>query len=303
MKKIYLTAMALSFGLFANAQLTDGFEDYPLGPYFGGHWTNWSMIDNEENIRVSDDVASEGTQSGFIGGDGLQDAILNVGMKTSGKWVYSMDMFIDFGSSGYFNAQHDLTKLGQSGNWAYEVYVGTTQDGDLDPGKIYFVVGQNIFSFDYTEEEWFNVAIQQDLATNKVKIYKDGDELTFSQEIPFGTNPNFQGKLNGFDFYSASSTNYMFIDNINFYEGELGVNDLSVSAISIYPTVVKDVLNVNAKSAISNIAVFNVAGQQVMKLNPNANSAQLNTSSLSKGVYMIKVQTGKETLTKKFVVK
>lgn len=304
MRKIYLAAMALTFGLSANAQLTDSFEDYPIGPYFGGHWTNWSMVNNNENIIVSDDVASDGEKSGFISGNEVQDPILDVGMKTSGKWIFSLDIFIDFGSSGYFNAQHDLTKLGTSGNWAYEIYFGSTQDGDIDPGKMYLIIGTNTFSLDYTEEEWFNIAIQHDLATNKLKLYKDGTEVTFSQDIPFGSNPNFQGKLNGFDFYSASSTNYMFIDNLKFYEGDLmGINDLTNASINVYPTVVKDVLNISAKSSITNISIVNSMGQHVMRISPNAISTQINTSALASGVYMVKIEAGKETLTKKVIVK
>ena len=306
MRKIYLLATALAFSLSANAQLTDGFEDYPLGSYFGGHWTNWSMIDNNENIIVSADQASEGTQSGFIGNDEIQDAILMVGMKTSGKWTYSMDIFIDFGSSGYFNAQHDLAQLGATGNWAYQAYIGldpTVAGNPPVPGTFYLAAGGTAYNFNYVEEEWFNVALEHDLDTNTMKLFVDGVELDFGQTIPFGDDPNFQGKLDGFDYFSAAPTNFMYIDNIKFYAGEMGVSDLTSASISVYPTVTKDVVNVSAKSNISNIAVYNTAGQQVMRVNPNGMNAQINVNSLPAGVYMVKIQSGKETLTKKIVVK
>ncbi|MDD3771038.1 MAG: T9SS C-terminal target domain-containing protein, partial [Weeksellaceae bacterium] len=125
MKKFYLLATALVFSLSANAQLTEGFEDYPLGPYFGGHWTNWSQIDiADENILIVSDYASEGVQAGYIGGNGIQDAILDVGMKQGWIWTYSMDIYIEFFASGYFNAQHDLGSMGTTGNWAYQSYIG-----------------------------------------------------------------------------------------------------------------------------------------------------------------------------------
>ena len=306
MKKIYFLATALVFGYTAKAQLTDSFEDYPVGPYFGGHWTNWSMVDNDENILVVDGMASDGTQSGYIGGDEIQDAILDTGMKTGGLWTYSMDIYIDFGASGYFNAQHDLSALGTDGNWAYECYIGLdpTQAGfPPDAGTFYLASAGTAYTFPYDEEVWFNFAIEHDMDNDEISIFMDGNPIVFSQAIPFGDNPAFMGKLNGFDFYSASEVNSMYIDNIQFYQGELGVKDIQINEISVYPTVSNDVVNIAAKSDISNIAVFNTAGQQVMRVNPKGTNAQINVTALPAGVYMVKIQSGKEVITKKIVVK
>ncbi|MBW7870042.1 MAG: T9SS type A sorting domain-containing protein [Flavobacteriia bacterium] len=310
MKKIYLLATALVFGLTANAQLTDGFEEYPLGSYYGGNWKNWSMVDGPENILVVDDQASEGSQSGYIGGDEVQDAILDVGLKSSGIWTYSMDFYIDFGSSGYFNAQHDLGSLGTTGNWAYQAYIGLdpTQTGTPPaPGTFYFASAGTAYSFPYNEEEWINFAVEHHIDDDIVKLFMNGTEITFGPgvDIPFGDDPAFQGKLNGFDYYSASSINSMYIDNIRFYEGEftMGVQDLTVSEISVYPTVAKDMVNIASKTNIDNVAVYNTSGQQVLKLNPNSANAQFNVSAMPAGVYMVKIQSGKQVMTKKIVVK
>lgn len=307
MRKIYFLATALAFGLTVNAQLTDGFEDYPLGPYFGGHWTNWSMVSGAENIIVTDEQASEGSQSGFIGNDETQDAILDVGMKTSGIWTMDFDFYIDFGSAGYFNAQHDLGALGETGNWAYQAYIGLdpTQTGNPpNPGTFYFASAGTAYSFPYMEEEWIRFAIEHNLGTNIVKLFMDGTLVDFGVDIPFGDNATYQGKLNGFDFFSAAAVNFMFIDNIRFYEGEfMGVQDMTVTEISVYPTITKNFVNVTAKSTINNIAVYNTSGQQVLKLNPNSANAQINVSTLPAGVYMVKIQSGKQIVTKKIVVK
>lgn len=316
MKKIYLLVATLALGLVANAQLTDGFEDYPLGPYFGGHWTNWSQIDiDTENVLVSNDYASEGLQSGYIGGNELQDAILDVGLKEGGIWTYSMDVYVEFFASGYFNAQHNLGAMGTSGNWAYEAYVGLdpTQEGyPQNPGMFYFVAANTAYSFPFVEEQWFNFAIQHDLDLHTCRIFMDGEEIIFQDisgnilELPLGTDPSFQGKLGGFDFYSAGPSVSMYIDNIKFYEGEytLGVKDVSVNTIQVYPTVTKDIVNVTADSNINNIAVFNTLGQQVLATERvSATTTQINVSSLPAGVYILKIQSGKETTTKKIIVK
>lgn len=308
MKKIYFLAMSLVIGFSANAQLTEDFETYPLGSYFGGHWTNWSGTSGAENLIVSNDVASSGVQSGFIGNDEIQDPILDVGMKTSGLWTYSMDIYIDFGASGYFNAQHDLASLGTTGNWAYQCYIGIdpTQTGTPPlPGMFSFATAGTAYQFPYNEEEWFNIALEHDIDNDIVRVYMNGELLSFGtgSDLPFGDDPIYQGKLNGFNYYSASAGNSMYFDNIKFYEGPLGVSDVSGATISVYPTVVKDNVNISAKSNITNIAVFNTAGQQVLKSSPNSATTQVNMSALPSGVYIVKIQAGKETLTKKVVVK
>ncbi len=309
MKKIYLLAAAMVFGFTANAQLSDGFESYPLGTYYGGSWTNWSMApgDGSENIIVTDEQASEGTQSGFIGNNEIQDPIWDVGMTVGGTWTFSLDFYIDFGGSGYFNAQHDLGALGSEGNWAYEAYIGidpTVSGFPPNPGTFAFAAGGTAYTFPYMEEEWINFAVEQDMVNNIVKIYMNGDNLDFGVDLPFGDNPTYQGKVNGYDFYSASPVNFMFIDNLKFYEGGfMGVQDLTVSEISVYPTVSKDMVNIAAKTNIDNVAVYNTSGQQVLKLSPNSTNAQFNVSALPAGVYMVKIQSGKQVLTKKIVVK
>lgn len=308
MKKIYFLALSLALGFSANAQLTDDFETYPLGPYFGGHWSNWSGVSGAEDLTVTSDQASSGVQSGYIGGDEIQDPILIVGMKTSGVWTYSMDVFIDFGASGYFNAQHDLASIGTTGNWAYQCYIGidpTVTGTPPLPGIFSLATAGTAYQFPYSEEQWFNIAIEHDLDNDIMRIYQDGELLAFgtTSDLPLGDDPIYQGKLNGFNYYSASAGNSMFFDNIKFYEGPLGVSDVSGATISVYPTVVKDNVNISAKSNITNIAVFNTAGQQVLKSSPNSASTQVNMSALPSGVYIVKIQAGKETLTKKVVVK
>lgn len=303
-----MVAMAALLSFSVNAQLTDSFETYPDGPYFGGHWTNWDKSNiAAENIKVVSTKASQGTKSGYIGGNGQQDPILDVGMKTGGTWTLSFDIFIDSGKSGYFNAQHDLNQLGTDGNWAYEAFIGldpTQQGFPQDPGTFHFVSGQADYPFSYQDNVWFNLALVHNLDNNTVRIYKNGIEVTFPGTlIPFGSNPAFQGKLNGFDFFSAATSMSMYIDNIKFYQGALGVSDVNKSDIAVYPTSASDVINISAGKAITEINVLSLDGKQVLHTTPKTAKTQLNVSSLPAGVYLVKIQVGQETLTKKVIVK
>lgn len=314
MKKIYFLAVALIAGFALNGQtLNEDFESYPLGPYFGGHWSNWSGIDiPAENIVIASDVSTSGAQSGFIGSNGETDAILVLPMREGGISTVKLNMYIDFGSTAYFNFQKDLTQLGVTGNWANQWYWGIEpyENPEVTYGTAYYTADGNAFTFGYFDGEWINIEMEIDLDNNINKIYIDGEELLF--DLGAGpANPPFTEtgsalKYNGMDFYSHSeySENSYFIDDIIVQDGGMSsVVDLEKNSIQIYPTVVRDIVKISAKNPINNIMVYNTAGQSVMKTAANGVNAQLNMSALPAGVYIIKVQAGKETLTQKVVVK
>ena len=311
MKKIYFLAVSLALGFSANAQITDGFESYPDGPYFGGHWSNWSGASSpDENIVVASDQFSSGAKSGYIGNNGTQDAILLMGTgRNSGTWTLEFDAYIDFGSGGYYNVQQKLADLGVTGNWGNQIYFGMIPEANNvmtpNPGVGRIQDFSDLYhEFTFDEETWFSVAHEINLDTGTIKFYIDGVEVPPSNGDPIAYPGGIGGFLEAADFYSAANFNSMYIDDVKFYEGPImGVSDVTGATISVYPTVVKDNVNISAKSNITNVAVFNTAGQQVLKSNPNSVSTQVNMSALPAGVYIVKIQAGKETLTKKVVVK
>ena len=51
-----------------------------------------------------------------------------------------------------------------------------------------------------------------------------------------------------------------------------------------------DILKVNSDELLSNLEIFNIMGQKVLYQNLNDNSAILNLSTLSSGVYIVNVE-------------
>ena len=84
---------------------------------------------------------------------------------------------------------------------------------------------------------------------------------------------------------------------------------LSSSKISdldfkIYPNPISvDILNIDSNSTnkIINIEIYNILGSSVFKQNLNSNSNQINVSTLNKGIYLIKLNSEKGSITKKLV--
>ena len=86
------------------------------------------------------------------------------------------------------------------------------------------------------------------------------------------------------------------IDNVSIEIAELGINNPQQELFKYYPNPVTDVLNFSYNSAITNVTIFNVLGQQVIVKAINATSGQIDMSNLASGNYIVKIQT--EGLTK-----
>lgn len=85
-------------------------------------------------------------------------------------------------------------------------------------------------------------------------------------------------------------------------EGEhvMGVNDLSIDKISIYPNPVKDILHIQGKSLEgSNIEIHHLTGALVHKSKLTDN--KVNVSQLNKGIYVLSVTNNGKKTTMKFV--
>ncbi|WP_417199387.1 T9SS type A sorting domain-containing protein [Bizionia sp.] len=71
----------------------------------------------------------------------------------------------------------------------------------------------------------------------------------------------------------------------------------SPNAFTYYPNPVSNVLNVKAQNNISNVAVFNMLGQEVLRTAPNTVASEVDMSNLQTGAYFVKVTIGNATKT------
>ena len=70
--------------------------------------------------------------------------------------------------------------------------------------------------------------------------------------------------------------------------GNIGITEIS-DEISIYPNPAADVLNVVVDAQVSNVTIYNVAGNVVLnEVNP---STQINIADLSAGAYVVEIST------------
>ena len=89
------------------------------------------------------------------------------------------------------------------------------------------------------------------------------------------------------------------------YNGVLSTNHelIKSSEISIYPNPATSVINIKSiDEEIQSVAVFNLLGKRVLHQKNKIFNTVLNTSSLSKGIYLIKLKTKNQQFTEKIII-
>lgn len=94
----------------------------------------------------------------------------------------------------------------------------------------------------------------------------------------------------------------MYVDNVYFWDTQTaGLDDASLSAVEMYPNPAKGVVKF---STVSNqaleVSVYDLLGKQVMPF--QTIQTELNISSLTTGLYFVKMKQGSSATTKKLLV-
>ncbi len=304
MKKIYffIALIALTFSAYAQIPLDD-IEGYALGPVHQNHWSSWSGNAGAEDGIVTTDVAASGTQSIAILEGQTQDCVLDLGNKTIGAWALDFNMYVNAGSTGYFNLQN-VVGPSLTGT-EFNIHV-QFNEGSANPGaaNIYNADGTSqgqgtvIGSFTYTENTWFHIRLEIDIDAATYNFLVDGTPV-FSSQAYF-TNGATPG-IGGIDFFSVDANNRYYIDDVSFEQTNLSINDISNNLFSVYPNPVENVLNFKSVSQIDTITIYNVLGKVVAKENPQTISPSIDMSKLSNGIYLVEATSGNTSKTVKII--
>lgn len=309
MKKIYILALVLgafSFSSNAQVELTDDFESYDLGDISpqAAHWRTWSGASvPSEDADVTDSESNSGFQSVLIDDSNVVDMILlTPSQPTSGIYMIEWMAYIPAGNSGYFNMQAAKTADGVA--WTQALMGGNVYfNCDGASGGVGSVTGAidcipvaGDASFAYPQDEWFKVTCIYDIDTETWGMeINDAEQFT---GYPFAFGAQAFIELAGLDFYSASTNDTMYIDDVRMGT-TLGVDDFSASKFSVYPNPVTDILNVKSAASVDNVTVYDLLGKVVLQVNPGKISPAINMSNLASGAYLVKVTIGNSSKTVK----
>ena len=105
----------------------------------------------------------------------------------------------------------------------------------------------------------------------------------------------------GTDGATAGEKTYYF-DNIS-YAAPLTSLSFETAKIAMYPNPASTLLSVSAEDSIQSISIYNLIGQEVKRLTFHETVALVNVSDLKDGIYLIKVFSGDQIATSKFIKK
>ncbi len=88
---------------------------------------------------------------------------------------------------------------------------------------------------------------------------------------------------------------------ISAYDSSLKTTSFDNMSFKVYPNPVKDRLTLSYTENMTDIAVFNLLGQQVLSKKINATESQIDMSALAGGTYLVKVNVGNQVKTLKIV--
>lgn len=89
--------------------------------------------------------------------------------------------------------------------------------------------------------------------------------------------------------------------NIRLTDVGLGTNNFESNNFKVYPNPVTGLLNLSSNQNITNVKVFNLLGQEVLRDSLNSKLTQIDMSLLSNGTYMVKVTADNQVKTIKVI--
>lgn len=89
--------------------------------------------------------------------------------------------------------------------------------------------------------------------------------------------------------------------NLKLANPSLAVSNFDTSEFSVYPNPVSGILSINFQKNVNAIAVYNMVGQEVLSKTSSNSISQVDMSSLTNGIYMVKVYADNQVNTVKVV--
>jgi hypothetical protein len=81
----------------------------------------------------------------------------------------------------------------------------------------------------------------------------------------------------------------------------VGVNDIK-DGIMTFPNPVSNMFSIVSDSKIHTVSISDLTGKMIRSMNPKVSDFSFDISSLAKGVYLVKIETDVQTITRKVVV-
>ncbi len=156
------------------------------------------------------------------------------------------------------------------------VWIDLNQDGDFDDA------GEQVLVTAKNKSPWTgSVAIP---ATAKIGQTRMRVRLHDSSLTPNST--------------PCGTSSYGQVEDYNLNVGQLAVSDVKKNSVNVYPNPATDIINISNVSSKAQFEIYSIGGQLV---NQGTTDGKVNVSKLTKGVYILSVETNGEKVQTKFI--
>ena len=264
----------------------------------GGNFGTYNGTSRNKIARLNADGSLDGT---FIPGTGANDPVFTTAIQNNGKiiiggWFTSYNGTV-INRIARLNADGSLDGTFNPGTGANQVVRTTAIQSD---GKI--IIGGDFTSYNGT-------------AINHIaRLNTDGSlDGTFNpgagaNDIVRTTAIQSDGKIIiGGEFTSYDGTTRNRIARLNGVSGGVGINDGNIDPryFSTYPNPSNGIFQLtvdNMQSAKGELEIYNLFGEKVYTASNIQPPMQIDLSTLSKGIYFVKVNSGEKIYSKKIFV-
>jgi hypothetical protein len=144
-----------------------------------------------------------------------------------------------------------------------------------------------------------NISVENEMLTTVANAW---ETIIFdmANEVP-GTNPldlslNYDKAVIFFDFGSVGTGDVFYFDDIAF-ESTMNIYDFESNSFMVYPNPANDILFMEGLKDANSVKIYNVIGKEVLTASLiGENSANIDISELSNGIYIVSVQNGTKVI-------
>ena len=180
------------------------------------NWTTWSNApcSPTEDAFISTDFAQSGVNA--VKDEGVNDLVLSMGNKTTGKYEYNFSMYVPSNFCGYYNILQDFA--GGSSKWGLEVYFHTDGTGLVNAGA------NNAATFTYVHDQWIPIKNIIDLDNDLAELIINGVSIYSWQWSLGATGTGGINQLSASDFFAGADANFTtdvpkyYLDDITYKE-------------------------------------------------------------------------------------
>ncbi|WP_163410755.1 T9SS type A sorting domain-containing protein [Flavobacterium ajazii] len=196
---------------------------------------------------------------------------------------------------GYFDKIEDVNKSGLA-----RYKTSNTVSTPNPEGEIYqsFEGGQTLkdLKVNGTDLKWYNIQTNCGINNKITKKGTNSSENFLSPETVL---------VDGMTYYASQSINGIessYRLPVTVYSKTLGVKDNNLFPYLItYPNPVKDFYTISNSEEISKVEVYNLSGQLQFRNSYNNNNIKIDFTSLSSGLYLVKIFSGNKNVTIKTI--